>query len=155
MQQDLGTIVLKNGERVEAAVIAAPDAAWADRLKGFLAHKGELWNWGNAENLTKLTGVETFFYVLHREGVPFSNIMTSEVKGVGHFGHVFTRLEDRRKGACDKFNDAPDGAFSRARRPRAVSRHGIRVSGISHLCLSWIPRDRGRKRLHGVLRHHA
>ncbi|MGO8705185.1 MAG: GNAT family N-acetyltransferase [Candidatus Brocadiia bacterium] len=119
MQQDLGTIVLKNGERVEAAVIAAPDAAWADRLKGFLAHKGELWNWGNAENLTKLTGVETFFYVLHREGVPFSNIMTSEVKGVGHFGHVFTRLEDRRKGACDKLMTLQMEHF-RARGGRAL-----------------------------------
>jgi len=102
MQHNLGTVVLKSGERVEAAVIAAPDTAWAERLKGFLAHKGEPWNWGNAENLTKLTGVETFFYVLHRDGVPFSNIMTCEVNGVGHFGHVFTRPEDRRKGACDK-----------------------------------------------------
>jgi len=102
MQHNLGTVVLKSGERVEAAVIAAPDTAWAERLKGFLAHKGEPWNWGNAENLTKLTGVETFFYIMHRDGVPFSNIMTCEVNGVGHFGHVFTRPEDRRKGACDK-----------------------------------------------------
>ncbi len=102
MQQELGTVVLKSGERAEAAVVAAPDAAWADRLKEFLAHKGEPWNWGNAENLTKRTGVETFFYVLHRDGVPFSNIMTCEVNGVGLFGHVFTCPDDRRRGACDK-----------------------------------------------------
>ena len=119
MQHNLGTVVLKSGERVEAAVIAAPDAAWADRLKGFLAHKGEPWNWGNAEVLTQPTGVETCFHVLHRDGVPFSNIMTCEVKGVGHFGHVFTRPEDRRKGACDKLMDLQMEHF-RARGGRAL-----------------------------------
>jgi hypothetical protein len=119
MQQNLGTVVLKNGERVEAAVIAAPDAAWADRLKGFLAHKGEPWNWGNAEVLTKPTGVETFFCVLHRNGVPFSNVMTCEVNGVGLLGHVFTRDEDRRKGACKKLMELQMEHF-RARGGRAL-----------------------------------
>jgi hypothetical protein len=102
MQQSLGTVVLDSGERVAAAVISAPDPEWADRLVKFLEHKGEPWNWGNVEVLTKSTGVHAYFYVLHRNGIPLSNIMTCEVSGVGLFGHVFTRPEDRRKRACDK-----------------------------------------------------
>jgi len=119
MQHDLGTVVLKSGERVEAAAIAAPDAAWAERLKAFLAHKGEPWNWGNAEILTRPTGIEAFFYVLHRNGAPFSNIMTLEANGVGLLGHVFTCPEDRRKGACNKLMGLQMAHF-RARGGRAL-----------------------------------
>jgi hypothetical protein len=102
VQQGLGTVVLDGGERVAASVISAPDSEWADRLAKFLVHKGEPWTWGNVELLTKPTGVHAYFYILHRDGVPLSNIMTCEVNGVGLFGHVFTRPEDRRKGACNK-----------------------------------------------------
>ncbi len=102
MQEDIGAVVLDSGERVEAAVLFAPDPVWTAPLMGLLGHKGEPWNWGNLEVLGKPAGVDARFYVLHRNGIPFSNIMTSEVDGVGVLGHVFTRPEDRRKGACDK-----------------------------------------------------
>jgi len=89
MQQDLGTVVLHSGERVAAAVISAPGSEWADRLTGLLGF-GEPSNWGIFEVLTKSPRVQAYFYVLHRNGVPFSNMMTCEVNGVGLFGHVFT-----------------------------------------------------------------
>jgi hypothetical protein len=112
VHQDLGTVVLDGGEHVSAAVISAPDPDWAERLTELLRHKGEPWNWGNGEVLTKPTGIHAYFYVLHRNGVPFSNIMTCEVNGVGLFGHVFTRPEDRRKGACNKLMDLQMAHFN-------------------------------------------
>jgi hypothetical protein len=47
MLENLGTVVLDSGERVEAAVILGPDLSWAERLKGFLSHKNDPWNWQN------------------------------------------------------------------------------------------------------------
>lgn len=100
MYQTLDTVTLKSGEVVEAGVIHGPDAAWAERLVQLLWHKGDPWNWQNAQLLEqKHPGVDAFFYVLHRDGQPLANIMTVECQGVGHFGHVWTVPEDRQKGA--------------------------------------------------------
>jgi hypothetical protein len=98
--QEMGRIVLKSGERVDAGVVRAPDLEWASRLEEFLAHKGELLNWQNSALLRNDVGIETYFYLLHRDGKTLANIMTAELCGVGFLGHVFTRQEDRRKGAC-------------------------------------------------------
>jgi hypothetical protein len=119
MHQELGTVVLDGGERVSAAVVCGPDADWADRLTGLLKHKGEPWNWGNIQVLTQPTGLQPYFYFLHRNGIPFSNIMTVEVNGVGLLGHVYTSPEDRRKSACGKLMDLQMEHF-RARGGKAL-----------------------------------
>jgi len=99
MYQKLDTITLKSGEQVEAGVVKGPDMEWSKRLVKLLWHKGDPWNWQNAQVLERDLGLDAFFYVLHRAGQPFANIMTIEYQGVGHFGHVWTVPEDRQKGA--------------------------------------------------------
>jgi hypothetical protein len=84
-----------------------------------LEHKGEPWNWGNIAVLSKPTGFRSYYYVLHRDGVPFSNISTWEVDGVGLFGHVFTRPDDRRKGASSQLMELQMADF-RSRGGRAL-----------------------------------
>ena len=34
----------------------------------FLSHKGDVWNWQNAEVLREDMGIEVRFYVAHRDG---------------------------------------------------------------------------------------
>lgn len=102
MYRGLGEIALKTGERVEFGVVEAPDPEWAERIEKLLAHKGDPWNWQNSELLRYPTDVETYFYLLHRDGAPFSNIMLCLAHGVGLFGHVWTNPEDRRKGAASR-----------------------------------------------------
>ena len=99
MYQPLGEIKLRSGETVEAGVIRGPDLDWSQRLQKLLWHKGDPWNWQNAQVLDADHGLDVNFYVLHRDGDPFANIMTSEVAGVGHFGHVWTQPADRKQGA--------------------------------------------------------
>lgn len=99
MYTELEPVALRSGELVEAAIITGPDPAWAPRLVSLLEHKGRLWNWQNASVLERDLGIDVNFYVLHRDGVPFSNIMTTTYKGVGLFGHVWTNPADRQQGA--------------------------------------------------------
>ena len=93
-------VTLKNGEEVDFSILRAPDEQWADALMGLIGHKGEIWNWQNKEALTKPLGLEISYYFLHRNGKGFSNVTSSELNGVGLFGHVWTDTEERRKGAC-------------------------------------------------------
>lgn len=102
MYQSLGNISLKSGEQVEAGVVRGPDSAWTERLVGLLAHKGDPWNWQNAQVLEQDLGLAVNFYILHRGAVPFANIMTVEQAGVGHFGHVWTEPADRQQGASSQ-----------------------------------------------------
>lgn len=102
MYQSLGPVRLKSGERVEAGVVIGPDMAWADRVGDLLSHKGGMWNWQNAECLRQDLGIDVRYYVLHRDGQPLANMLTATSMGVGHFGHVFTLPEDRRKGAAQQ-----------------------------------------------------
>ncbi|MBA2481663.1 MAG: GNAT family N-acetyltransferase, partial [Planctomycetes bacterium] len=99
MYTQLASVTLKSGERVECGVVRGPAAEWAQRVEKLLMHKGDVWNWQNTELLTTDVGVEAYFYILHRSGVPFANIMTVELKGVGLFGHVWTDPADRGQGA--------------------------------------------------------
>lgn len=99
MYQKLDTVTLRSGESVEAGVVTGPDPAWAARLVKLLWHKGDPWNWQNAQVLERELGLGVFFYVLHRGGQPLANIMTVEKNGVGLFGHVWTEPADRQKGA--------------------------------------------------------
>lgn len=100
MYSRLADVTLRTGEIVEAGVVAAPDGLWRDRLKALLHHKGGDWNWQVAELLAENVGVEAYFHILHRDGIPFSNIMTVELNGVGIFGHVWTAPTDRGNGAA-------------------------------------------------------
>lgn len=102
MYAALGTVTLRSGEVVEAGMIHGPDLEWAGRLEKLLWHKGDPWNWQNAQFLERALPIETFFYVLHRAGVPLANLMTAEYQGVGHFGHVFTLPADRQQGASSQ-----------------------------------------------------
>jgi GNAT superfamily N-acetyltransferase len=100
MFTELGTTVLKSGEEVEVGVVTGPDAAWHDRLDGFLAHKGGIWSHEVRFVLSEPCGLDARFYVLHRGGVPFSHIMTTTLQGVGILGHVYTNPDDRGQGAA-------------------------------------------------------
>jgi ribosomal protein S18 acetylase RimI-like enzyme len=99
MYREFGHVTLKTGEKVQAAVVIGPDLEWAERIEQLLGHKGDIWNWQNSQTLRYDLGIEARYYVLHREGTPFANISAFEHAGVGHFGHVWTKPEDRRKGA--------------------------------------------------------
>ncbi len=102
MYQFLDSVVLKSGERVEAAVVAAPDQEWYPRLQKLLFHKGDLWRWQVEQLLTTPTSAQAFHYVLHRGGEPFSHILTAEADGVGLLGHVWTEPQDRAQGAASQ-----------------------------------------------------
>lgn len=102
MYEKLDIITLRDGEKVEAGVVKGPDAEWAPRLEPLLRHKGEPWNWQVTQVLTRQLDLEPYFYILHRNGDPFANIMTVEAAGVGVFGHVYTEPADRRKGASSQ-----------------------------------------------------
>ena len=99
MYQKLGVVKLKSGEAVEAGIVRGPDPSWAQRLVKLLWHKGDPWNWQNAQVLERDLGLDACFYVLHRDGEPFANLMTIELNGVGLFGHVWTQPADRQQGA--------------------------------------------------------
>ncbi len=105
MYESLGQVTLKNGEVVEAGVVIGPDLEWADRVEQLLGHKGPLWRWGNEVVLREAVPVESYFYLLHRDGEPFANMLNIEVDGVGMYAHVFTKPEERRKGAASRLLD--------------------------------------------------
>ncbi|MEM7127640.1 MAG: GNAT family N-acetyltransferase [Chloroflexota bacterium] len=93
-------VKLRTGEVVQSSIIHTPEPSWVERIISMLAHKGEPWNWQNSTILKEqIEGVDANFYVLHRSGMPFANIMTVERQGVGIFGHVWTAPGDRQKGA--------------------------------------------------------
>jgi len=102
MTQDLGKVTLKSGEQVSMIAVEGPDEDWRDRICGLLSHKGPLWNWQNREVLSEKLGIRVTFHLLHRQGKPFANVLNATLDGVGILGHVFTREEDRRKGAIKR-----------------------------------------------------
>lgn len=119
MPIDLGLHPLRNGEKVSAAVIAGPDPLWADRVETMLGHKGDPWNWQNAALLRQPTGLDARFFILHRDGIPFSNIMVVAHAGVGLLGHVWTSETDRGQGASSILMELALADF-RQRRGRAL-----------------------------------
>ena len=105
MYEPLGHLELKSGERVEVGVVNGPDLDWAGRIEDLLSHKGVDWSWQIRQALREDLGVDPYFYVLHRDGVPFAQMMSVEQKGVGVFGHVWTVPADRRQGASSGLMD--------------------------------------------------
>ena len=101
MYDKLGDVILKTKERMEVGVITAPDERHAEEVKQFLGHKPGNYKWHIERCVTEvLDALETRFYVGKLDGHVITNIMTVEYEGVGILGHVFTRPEQRRKGAC-------------------------------------------------------
>lgn len=119
MYTELGTTKLRSGEEVRAGLVLGPDAEWATRIAPMLRHKGEPWNWQIESLLTRTLDVEPRFYILHRDGVPFANVMTVERDGVGIFGHVWTDEADRRQGASTRLIELQMADFT-ARDGRAL-----------------------------------
>jgi len=119
MYQDLGSIKMKSGETLPAGVILGPDADWLERVVEFLSHKGDVWNWQNAEVLREDLGIEVRFYVAHRDGRLVSNILIAELAGAGILGHVFTRPKDRQQGSMRQLMTMQMNDF-RARGGRAL-----------------------------------
>lgn len=100
MYESLGQVILKNGEKAEACVVAGPDPEWAPRVIDLLGHKGGAWNEQNKQCLTTDIGLDVHYYLLHRDNVPFCNVLTTDLNGVGLLGHVWTIPDERRKGAA-------------------------------------------------------
>lgn len=100
MYRDLETVRLKDGTEVQAGVVVGPDTEWADRVEELLSHKGSTWRWGNEMAMRHDLGIDCLYYILHRDGEPFANMMNIEFRGVGLFGHVFTKPDERQNGAA-------------------------------------------------------
>ena len=119
MYTDLGSFTLRSGAQVQAGIVRGPDGEWAGRIAPMLRHKGEPWNWQIESLLTHELHLEARFYILHRDGAPFANVMTVERQGVGIFGHVWTDEADRRQGASTRLIELQMADFA-ARRGRAL-----------------------------------
>jgi hypothetical protein len=100
MYTPLGEALLKTGERLSLGVVECPDAEWAERVIPFLGHKGP----ETREHIRRalrgpLDDLRTCFYVGSIEGRLVTEVMIVGARGVGILGHVFTRRDERRKGA--------------------------------------------------------
>jgi hypothetical protein len=100
MYTRLGDAKLKTGETMQIGVIVAPDAEWRERVAAFLGHKGPSW----CEHIRRaldgpLDGLETLFYVGTIGDEILTQVMIVGSAGAGILGHVFTRPDQRRKGA--------------------------------------------------------
>ena len=101
MYQKFSTVQLKSGETMEVGVVHAPEPPLKDSIRELLKHKGGVWTWHVEKSMTeKLDDLETRYHIGLLGDTPITNVMTVEYKGVGILGHVFTRPEHRRKGAC-------------------------------------------------------
>ncbi|MBD3184231.1 GNAT family N-acetyltransferase [Candidatus Poribacteria bacterium] len=106
MYKKLSNVKLKSGEDMDIGVVTAPDQDFADRMMDVLNHKGDPWLI-HVERALKgdIKELETRFYIGHLDGHVIANIMTVEYNRTGILGHVFTRPEHRRKGACSLVMD--------------------------------------------------
>lgn len=101
MYTRLGDERLKSGETLQIGVVACPEPTWKQRLTEFLGHKGPGWLDHIARALEgPLDRLQTLFYVGTLGEEIASQVMIVGSAGVGILGHVFTRPEHRRKGAC-------------------------------------------------------
>jgi len=99
----LGEEKLKTGETMEVGVVRTPDTEYGERILRFLHHKGPDWEWHIDGALKgEISDLETRFYIGHMDEDVITNIMTVEYGPTGIFGHVFTRPDQRRKGACSR-----------------------------------------------------
>ncbi|MDA1190807.1 MAG: hypothetical protein O3A46_03875 [Candidatus Poribacteria bacterium] len=101
MYRKLDTATLKNGAAMEIGVILAPDPDYNDQIRPFLSHKGDPYSHHLDLCVAgEMDDLETYFYVGITDGEIITNIMTVEHDGCGILGHVYTKPESRRLGAC-------------------------------------------------------
>jgi GNAT superfamily N-acetyltransferase len=99
----LGEVTLKTGEPMEVGVVECPEPSRAEQVASLLGHKGPEWRHHiDAALQEPLDDLETRFYLGLIDGIPITNVMIAGARGVGILGHVYTRLEHRRKGACSQ-----------------------------------------------------
>lgn len=97
--QRLGDAQLKTGETVEIGLITPVDPTWTERLRKLLGHKGWEWVWQIGLSLDgKTDSLENRFYAARRGDDLLSTVCTFEKDGVGLLAHVWTPVEERRKG---------------------------------------------------------
>jgi GNAT superfamily N-acetyltransferase len=100
MYTSLGSARIKSGEVMEIGVIQAPDPLWTDRLSAFLNHKGPDWVPQVEAALNgPLDTLKSLFFIGQIDGRLACHTVVSGDRRVGILGHVYTRPEDRRKGA--------------------------------------------------------
>lgn len=101
MYEELGRERLRTGEWLRVGVVEGPDAEWLPRVAPFLGHKPDQYRHHIRAALEgPLEGLETRFYVGTVDERLISQVMVVGDRRVGILGHVFTRPEERRKGAC-------------------------------------------------------
>ena len=101
MRQALATETLTTGERLVIECVQPPDPDRAIQIEPFLAHKPTHYRGHIAAAFAcGCDDLETRFYIGLVNGEMVGNIMTVEAQGVGIFGHVHTRQDQRRKGIC-------------------------------------------------------
>lgn len=101
MRLTLGTHDLPDGQRVEIALVQAPDRQYRDAILTLLAHKGGAWETHMIAALDGAAGsLETRWYLGIIDDRPVANVMTVEQHGVGILGHVYTQDGFRRQGIC-------------------------------------------------------
>ena len=102
MNTTLATETLRTGERLTVECVVPPTPEREAQIRPFLGHKPPNYR---AHIEAALTGqcdaLETRFYIGLLDGEMVGNIMTVETGGIGIFGHVHTREDQRRKGICD------------------------------------------------------
>lgn len=100
MLTPLEVTTLTSGEPMRIARVDAPDTEWGPILLGFLEHKGEPWREHLILALSMPLGsLTTSCYVGLVDDEPACHIMIASNSGAGLLGHVYTRLDHRRKGA--------------------------------------------------------
>lgn len=97
----MATETLKTGEALQIEHVLAPDATREAQILPFLGHKPPDYR-GHIEAAFagECGDLETHFYIGLLDGEMVGNVMTVETHGVGIFGHVNTREDQRRKGIC-------------------------------------------------------
>ncbi len=102
MNTTLAEETLRTGENLMIECITAPEPTREAQIRPFLGHKPGNYRAHIEAALTgQCDGLETRFYIGLLGGEMVGNIMTVEMGGVGIFGHVHTREDQRRKGICD------------------------------------------------------
>lgn len=97
----LEDVKLKTNEVMEVGVVIAPDEKYADKVAPFLGHKPGNYKWHVERSVKEvLDDLETRFYIGQLNDEIICNIMTVEHRKTGILGHVFTRPDQRMKGAC-------------------------------------------------------
>lgn len=101
MITQLDSAALKTGERMDIVRVVSPEDSFAERIRAFLQHKGQPWMFHVAKAFEDDTDdLENYFYLgMLGEEIVFS-VMTAEFRGIGDFGHVYTKPEHRRKHAA-------------------------------------------------------